>query len=38
MSTTASIAMLTKSNGVKYSTVHWDGYLEGVGEILVDHY
>lgn len=38
MSTTASIAMLTKSNGVKYSTVHWDGYLKGVGEILVDHY
>ena len=38
MSTTASIAMLTKSNGVKYSTVHLDGYLDGVGKILVDHY
>ena len=37
MSTNAIVAIATE-NGYKAVYVHWDGYDEGVGQTLRDHY
>lgn len=38
MSTRAYICMKTKSGDYRGIYNHWDGYLSGVGEILLNHY
>ena len=38
MSTNSRIAVVQKNGKVKSIYCHWDGYLSGVGQTLVDHY
>ena len=39
MSTNAIIAIKNFTDGViKFTTLNWDGYLDGAGKILLDHY
>lgn len=38
MSTRSSIAMLEKDGTVRMTTIHWDGYITGVGYTLVHDY
>lgn len=38
MSTNSTITVRTKKNERKQVYCHWDGYLEGVGKTLLEHY
>ena len=38
MSTNANIGMVTDEGYVRYIYSHWDGYLDGVGAMLLENY
>jgi len=38
MATRATIGMVTDEGYIRYIYSHWDGYLEGAGATLVEHY
>ena len=38
MSTNASISIMNKGGSMETIYNHWDGYLEGLGNMLLTHY
>ena len=38
MATRATIGMVTAEGYIRYIYSHWDGYLDGVGATLLEHY